>query len=448
MSKHDKDFDQYIKKAVEGKTFEFDEAYWEAARQLVDRKLPVGQPRRFRGGGVLGMVIFLITWAGAIAWPWLYEPGFEGSAQAWSGTRNAPDSFVVRDIYWETPEKEFSFPEGKSVSPSTARASKGQTSPAGVVEGANSPQNLFSRKEMNTRKQEGGGEQVDGQRRVPGGKTRSTKSDPEDVRLLSIGREDTLDGNAALIPGNTLLWPIDVQTPTWSAQLDLTGKSPLQVPIEKRQRDNPMPRHQVGLIFGANLSPGLKNGADQRAGWSTHPLVGVRYAYRLQPRLALSAGAQVQGRGGLNAGRSYESLTYGFGYEREITTLIPQRAYFLNIPLLAQYQIKGPHTLHLGLSYARLLGAQVAKEVYQEDSFSLRLGGESANDWGITQGIARQDLGILLGYGYYLGKGWHLGWETQYGLNDLTPDSFYQNQTIDHNLQIRVHLTYDLIRYK
>ena len=121
------------------------------------------------------------------------------------------------------------------------------------------------------------------------------------------------------------------------------------------------------------------------------------------------------------------------------------------VPLSLNYQLKNRHYLSLGGYYSKLLGSRGETTITNEDSFNLRLARPSESssvNWNNPPGLNSKDWGLLLGYSYYLGQGLHLGMDAQYGLQDLTQSDYFDNEEVDHDLQLRIHLTYDLIRRK
>ena len=205
-------------------------------------------------------------------------------------------------------------------------------------------------------------------------------------------------------------------------------------------------RHFVSVQIGGGLALGLLNQGPQRARVSSSPTAGLAYSYELSPSLRLSAGAQYQMRGGLNASKTFSSLDFGFGFEREDQVLTIRHLHYLELPLRLQVRVYDRHYLSAGAQYVRLLTSSGnLRSDYADDYNSLTL--SSNNACGYTQGFAPDDYQLSLGYSYYLGKGFMLGAEYSQGLKDLSDNSYFRNQTIDRNQLIRLKLSYDLFHF-
>ncbi|MCB0854908.1 MAG: PorT family protein [Bacteroidetes bacterium] len=205
-------------------------------------------------------------------------------------------------------------------------------------------------------------------------------------------------------------------------------------------------RHYLTLSIGRNLSLGFQNDHLERAAFSQHSLFGVQYAYALRPGTRIKTGLYYQGRGGLNADTTFKSINYSFGAETEATTISPQKLHYLEVPLLFDTHIKGRHNLELGANLAFLLNASSKVNRQYIRTFDTEDLGTN-RQWGYTQGFNKLDWGIIAGYSYYLNRGFRVGLRARYGLNDITNNQFFLNQSIDRNLQIRLLLEYDLFHF-
>ena len=217
-----------------------------------------------------------------------------------------------------------------------------------------------------------------------------------------------------------------------------TGSGPLAT-----SSNFPFRRHFVAFQLGSQFSAGLFNQATDRAEWSLHPVVGIRYAFAVSPKLRIQTALLYQGRAGLNGDLIFEDEYLGFGLETQETLISPRRLHYLEIPLMLEWRIFRRHYLQAGGSLAYLMNINSTVQISRQGPYALQ-DQQTSRAWGYTQGFNKMDLGLNLAYAYYLGRGIRAGAQAQLGLRDLTDNQVYASQKRDNNLQMRLFVEYDL----
>jgi hypothetical protein len=202
-------------------------------------------------------------------------------------------------------------------------------------------------------------------------------------------------------------------------------------------------RHSLAFYSGLGLARGWSNGKEA-APSSLHPHAGLLYGFQVSPALRLQLGLGYAGRGGLNSDSAYRSIYYGFGYRWEDTLVSPRRLHQVELPLFADLRLHRRLSLQAGLRASWLLqvSGRVYYNVYSDGAAELDAQGRPA--WGYRQGFRRLDAAPLLGLGYYLGKGWQLSAQAQWGTRDLSDPAFFRNRDFDRDVQFRLTLSRSL----
>lgn len=418
MNEHE-NIDGLLKKKLENRSFEFQDSYWEAAEQLIDADSNARKKRRWF---FLLLFFFLASGLGGIV-SWFQFAGSQpGYANALTNGNSMPDSMnnrtkvppsspevhnqilIVEEVCDESassssvPKKRFSAVFRSSNKPGTKRNKD-------VINNRN-PMSEEARAPLPT---ETPGE-------TPPGRFRSS-----DVRDIAF---------EGYLPSRNFSLYNELKRPGVLPKQSLSFRK----------------RHALGIMLGTTLAPGLQNNSDTRAAISTHPSVGLRYSYSLGKGIRLQTGLLYQGRGGLNADSTYRSVNFSFGAETEATTISPQSLHYVEVPLMADVHLAGRHYLMGGVNLAYLINTR--SDVHKEKILPFETVDMGSNKaWGYRQGFQPLDASVTVGYGYYLNRGLRLGVRANYGLRDITDDSFFLNNTRDRNLQLRLVLEYDLFHF-
>ncbi|MEZ4776147.1 MAG: outer membrane beta-barrel protein [Bacteroidia bacterium] len=411
MSDHEK-LDDFLREKLEGRSFEFKDAYWDAAEKVILADQAARKKRRwfflififFLTGGGLSSAYYSLTQSGHLHDNEGAQLAENSSATIAQPRKHIDHIEIVEEICDESLQV---FAEKKTTSRSLKKTPyrkkitiSGEFHPSGNV----------------------------------------VLSGEEKAFPHVLAQEETLPGQSY----QQIFSSVHAVRPWRNQLLSRMNDSLLYkhtakgIPIRRR--------NYFGLTLGNTISPGLRNTQSARAPLSNSPVVGFRYAYAITPAVRFQTGLTYQSRGGLQADSTYRSVAFAFGAETQATTISPQTLHYLEVPLLVDFRLSGRHYVMAGVNVSRLVNSRslVTKQLIlpfdTEDQGTTR-------EWGYTQGFKPVDVSVMAGYGYYLNKGVRVGIQGNYGLRDITDEKFFLNTTKDRNLQLRLILEYDLVHF-
>ena len=201
--------------------------------------------------------------------------------------------------------------------------------------------------------------------------------------------------------------------------------------------------HHWGLIAGLQLSQGAMGVSGERPSVGIDPLFGISYGRKLSRWLSIHADVRYQPRSGLDYQQSSQSIRYGFGFERNSTSLEIDRIHYLNMPLYVRIHVLPRHYLSVGMSYAYVF--QLSGRLTHEQSSSFESPTTlSEVSWGNRKAFRRDDLRLQLGYEYHLGSRTFAGLQASYGLKNLYSDEVGLKA---RNVQLQLFLRYQLFSH-
>lgn len=406
MSDHEK-LDDFLREKLEGRSFDFKEAYWDAAEKVI---LADQAARKKRRRFFLFLLIFL---SGG---------GFPAAYYALTQANHLPEN--TKTQFAESLPALLAQPRKHTADQIEIIEEICDESQPLLASGAINAKTTANRQKINI----------------------SREFDPSGRVVLSGKEQDSPHALAqeGTLPGQSfrqIFSSVNTVRP-WHKQLSpemddslLYKHSAKGAPIRRR--------NYFGFTIGNNLSPGLRNTRSFRAPVSTSPVLGLRYAYALTPSLRLQTGLIYQSRGGLHADSTYRSVAFAFGAETQATTISPQTLHYLEVPLLMDVRLSGRHYVMAGVNVSRLINSRSLVNQQLILPFDTQDQG-TTKEWGYRQGFRPMDVSVMAGYGYYLNKGIRIGIQGNYGLRDITDEKFFLNTTKDRNLQLRLILEYDL----
>ncbi|MEM6264049.1 MAG: outer membrane beta-barrel protein [Bacteroidota bacterium] len=429
--------DQFLKQKLEGRTYEFQETYWQQAEELLD--LHTDPPKRgfwWRWEIGLGLLAALVLSVGLGAWYFSHaNDASELLAGAFTSSEVVPSSVVGTSVAT-------SFSAGIAQTDCFSENQE-QTRVAGsssqnIDIAVNSPKpSAASGPTVATahdQPHETGNAIFHAATHSPKGKMGAESSKPHQQGWL--GR---LLGNKKNSAEKSLA-TIAVQPFTLGYQpASITGRV---IPLESIRELGP--RHFLSLEGGVNLSPGL-NSNSTSAGISIAPYAGIGYRFALTPKWQLHTGLRYQMRTALNRERMFASTQLGFGREEEEITLEARQLHRIEMPLEAGFQLHNRHFVRGGLAASYLLGVNSQ----QSTLFTDATGNQTAQDqgsWGYRDGFVPFQFSLSMGYRYYLGKGWNLDANVMYGLTDLTETGVFTQDQNDRDMMLRLGVTWDVWR--
>ncbi|MEM6343088.1 MAG: hypothetical protein AAF927_04380 [Bacteroidota bacterium] len=201
------------------------------------------------------------------------------------------------------------------------------------------------------------------------------------------------------------------------------------------------PRNELSLWLGFNLNPSAVRFND----WSTHPAMGLKYAFGLTRRLKLYTGLTYQGRGGINAVTNIQQIYYNFGADIDANVLNVERLHYLEMPIGLDMRVYKGHYLLLGAQMSYLVNASGTITNRAENSFGIQKE-ETSAAWGYTQGLRTWNPALTAGYAYYWKRGIRLGATANYNLKSPFGDEYFLERELSP-LQFRVFAEFYLSHF-
>ena len=309
MSKQEQAFDNIIKRSLAQQSFEFNEAYWEAAQELLDELPPAdtGATKGRSTGALLLSLLLLFSLAGFSLW-------------LWSNSHDLLKSNRTTELSLESDDQQLSEPgiSDFPLKPSEENLSILSPEPITTDPASSNPKDVEYSENLIVAQEVGG--------ILPADKNRVTQDATIQKPTTAISaksnfQKGTIKNNevvserlfqdkksiSAGISSENILGGASVEDNMVKELLINEVNfafdevpiliSPSSLPLKTMPSMDQFNRHQVGVVMGGNLSLGLKNGAAERDGLSTNPLVGLRYSYALNRRLNIQTGVQVPGKG-------------------------------------------------------------------------------------------------------------------------------------------------------
>lgn len=396
MKRKQHPLDQLLKQKLDSRSFEYQDAYWEAASELLG-----DQGRKRRGFWVWMLLAFGLV-SGTMGWAMfspapVLNPDSAFSHMVWESDWEFPDSClmvsaVAVEQHNQNLRSTVSVEDSKG---KIHRSTRRERISHSVVDSLN---NQFSSQEMYT-----------------------TLSQPESQRQIDWEAQIELEG---ILRRNYSLKNSFLTSFFWKAPGDWKHN-----------------RHSIGLTIGTQLAPAWRG--EKLVQPSIAPIIGGYYRYALSPNIRLQTGILYQQRSSLNRDTTFTSLAFGFGRTESSTTLSSKSLHFASLPITAEFAIGNRQSISIGIEPSVLLGVKTEVENL------LNVEGEMSHmqpetTWNYPQGYRSWDLSVQAGYNYYLGQGLRIGTVASYGLRDLTDNAYFTQGWIDRQLNWRVWLEYDL----
>lgn len=397
MKREQHPLDQFLKDKLDSRSFEYQDAYWEAASELL------GDQKRQRRGFWVWMLLGIGLVSGTIGWA-MFSPAPEFNTSAvfahlvWDSDWEFPDSCLMQTALASQQNVREMSPAQLERQEATSWVQGASGKPHGGDEDGNSEMNRFSSQEMY----------------------------------------------------NVLARPETQRQPDWEEAFVVEGmkrkhyslKNALKTTfLWKAPGDWKRYRHTIGITAGTQLAPSWRS--QQLGSPSISPVLGMYYRYALTPTIRLQTGLLYQQRGSLNRDTAFTSVAFGFGRTENSTILSSRSLHFASLPITAEIAIGNRQSISLGVEPSLLLGVRTnVQEVTTGEVISTT----SPDDvtWNYPQGYRKWDVSLQAGYNHYLGQGLRIGTVASYGLRDLTDNAYFTTGWIDRQINWRVWLEYDL----
>ena len=197
-------------------------------------------------------------------------------------------------------------------------------------------------------------------------------------------------------------------------------------------------KNTFGFIGGVNLNKSLIENAG--SGIAGSEFFGITYQRYLKGGFSINANLLYSARNEVNTRKVYKAKVYDFGSKTEQTTVEAQRLVYLELPVMMNYGF-GNHNVMAGASFSYLLSG-LNKVTTDYTSLTEGNSSEEKSEWGYTDGFKSYDIGLVAGYEYNVNPKLNVGLRLNYGLLDVTNNTYFGTDSFDNNVQMRVYLTF------
>ncbi|MES2691343.1 MAG: outer membrane beta-barrel protein, partial [Bacteroidota bacterium] len=262
----------------------------------------------------------------------------------------------------------------------------------------------------------------------------SIRPDDEPKQAIPMKEQEEAEKSTINATGETVLSNKPASAtligPRWKVTLETEGYQPLALKRSERvqQRSASYKMLEAGINYYNPVS-------DAASGFNFH--MGVKYCFNIAPRLSLATGVSYSRQHQGNGKRTYNTISYGFGENRETIGINTIRLDYLEVPLSLFYSIKGRHGLITGVSCNYLV--QSADLVKQANEISYK-----EKSTGYYAAFNRFDVQLHAGYTYTLNS--HILVSAAYyaGITDVTKNSAFRSGEFNTNKGLRLTLGYQL----
>ena len=201
-------------------------------------------------------------------------------------------------------------------------------------------------------------------------------------------------------------------------------------------------KNKLGVIGGLNINKSLTE--NPSGGIAGCEFFGITYERFLNGGLSLKSNLVYSARNEVNAIKLYDKKVYGFGSKTQQTKVEAQRLAYLELPVMINYSM-GNHNFMTGASLSYLISG--LHEVSTEYTSPSETTYENDMQWGYTNGFKSYDVALVAGYEYNVNPKLNLGLRLNYGLLDVTDNTYFGVDSFDNNVQFRVYLTYSPFQF-
>lgn len=418
--------DQFFKKKLSERQYEYQEAYWEEAERLIKQR----EGRRRRA----------FWWWGFVAALLLIGIGVAVGEYGWSQHDNRPAYEAVEPIMPDGQKKNSGrsrewLPEELRVerTPSANGALDTPGLDAGKIDEPSRESTADSDKAP-----------------FPAQNGKEHSANPAGLPSIRFSRKGLLPPvedapDEAEIPVYEQFTPVAASKGTDSAEMVKSPEAVLlhmeQITIQEAKTLLGPIRWQEGEVHMVRLEEKSAIQPRRRLNWelalaaSANPsdgkklpggIAGLRTSVRVREKMHLILGAQYRMRGGtFNSSGESEVSAYRFGREVQRYSLQPNRLHYVEALAQVEWAVRRHH-IAAGLGWGYLLGVQGGLNRSVKEEFSLSFGAADTRErgWLDEEGFKKQFWLGRAGYHYQLPGRWKIGVEIQY-----TPGGILQETT-------------------
>jgi hypothetical protein len=197
------------------------------------------------------------------------------------------------------------------------------------------------------------------------------------------------------------------------------------------------------IDVGANYAFGWTNNITKEAA-GFNAIFGISVMHQFTKKWSISAGAQYNSLAHLNySNYSSTNMHYDFGYNQIKTVITPTILYYLAIPIKLQYHFNEKNSLSIGLNTLYLLNTSSKIDTYTQSTFGASTTSVSTKT-GYMDGFSTWDIQPALAYRRRIVKCLSLSAEVYYGLMDIKNNSVFGLNKSEHNSGLKLTLSYNI----
>ncbi len=200
----------------------------------------------------------------------------------------------------------------------------------------------------------------------------------------------------------------------------------------------------LSVYAGGNYSFGWKNNGTQEGSGIT-PLGGFIYTHYFNYRYSASVGLGYSELNKLDKTYTSSIIQYDFGQNADVTTVTPQRIYYLTMPFKFQVNINDKNMFSIGLDFLFMLTTASTLTAYQQSPFGQEAGSSTMQN-GYTQGFSNYDFQFTGSYTYMITSRLGIRPEYYFGVNYIENKSFPGINQYERNSGVRLVLSYKLMK--
>jgi len=153
----------------------------------------------------------------------------------------------------------------------------------------------------------------------------------------------------------------------------------------------------VSAFAGANYSVGWDNNGTREANGIT-PWGGFDFSHFFTAKIAASLGIAYSELNNFTGIYSNSIVQYDFGATAHVTSVAPQKAYYIAIPVNFQWRKDGSDIFSIGFDYLIMTTTGSTLSTYNEDGFGGITEKKSSTQYGYTQGFSNSNWKLSLSY--------------------------------------------------
>lgn len=454
----EKDFKDALKDKLNEKQFQFDEAAWEKASQMLDATREEKKKRPFPYFLAAGILLILSLIGFYILKPTKGANEISSANIASENTEiknNETAIAEVKKVASKTTQANSSLLEG-----TTTAATKKEIEKTETTNTENENDAVVKTKTSSSKKQKIRAEKEIFKNAIAvnvakKGNTKTAKTDDQKQDEVAVIQTLETKAEEDVFKENPLIPVEEIKADELTTALSVlpVNVRPVKEPVtyielpknmSETKNNTQEPVHFVSFETGVSYLFGWNNPGKKDAS-GVNPVVGLNY-YNVSKPITFSFGIHYT----MVRNLSYSSHTvtttrYNFGEESDVMIFTPTTMHYLTAPIRIGYSVNSKNTFGLGYNVGYLFNLNSNVELYAQTA------GKKGNATilktsGYTQGFKTIDQQISIFYRRNLAKDLWLNAEFMYGLTDVKDNKFFNSNVFERNTGVKVTLIYNLFK--